>query len=95
MWPDQKVILGGVHTFWRKVGDNAGVHETIEGFDVVWIPLRINSTVWSRFEIKHRSPDVWFFAGAGFSFAVKVPDGLGQCFGDIGSFFLESVPNVV
>lgn len=77
------------------MGNNAGVHKTIEGFNIVWIPLGINSAVGTLFEIKHRRPDVRFLAYAGFSFAVKVPDRFGQCFSHIRPFLLEGVPNVV
>jgi hypothetical protein len=83
------------HTFWREVGNDAGVHEPIEGFNVVWIPLGINPSVGTLFEIEHRSPDVWFFVDAGFSFAVKIPDRFDQCFGNIRPFLLKRVPNVV
>jgi hypothetical protein len=77
------------------VWDNTGIHETVEGLDVVWIPLRIDSSIGTGLQIEHRRPDVRVFANAGFSFAVKVPDGLSQSFGNIRAFFLQCVPNMV
>jgi hypothetical protein len=77
------------------VGNNTRIHETIERFDIVWIPLRIDSRVGTFLQIEHRGPDVRVFTNARLSFTVKVPDGFGQCFGNIRAFILQGVPNEV
>jgi len=75
--------------------NNSGIHETIKRFDIVGIPLRIDSSIGPFLDIEHRSPDIRFLSIASFSFPIKVPDRLGQCFSNIWAFLLEGVPNVV
>lgn len=75
--------------------NNTSVHEPIQRFDIVRIPFGIHSSIGTALEVEDGGFDVGFFAFGYFSFAVEIPDGLGEGFGDIGTFFLKGVPDVV
>ena len=75
--------------------NNAGVHETIKRFHIVRVPLRVDSSAGTCFEVEYRGPDVWVFANTHLSFAVKIPNWFCQNFCDIRTFFLQSVPDKV
>lgn len=80
-----------------RAGDEAGVAEAGEGFHVVGVPFAVDSGggVGARFAVEDGLDRVGFLAGGDFAFAVEVPDGLREGFGDVGVFFLEGVPDVV
>ena len=87
--------FGSFSLLGREGRDDTSVHESAERLHVVWIPLRVHSSVRPFLEVEHGGLNIWFFAFTYFSLAVEVPDGFGQGLGNIWAFFLEGIPDVM
>lgn len=89
--------LSGFDLLRRQMRDDASVHKAVQGFDEVWIPFRIHPSIiiGPLLEVEDRCADVRLFALARLALAVEIPDGLGQCLCDIGTFPLQRVPDMV
>ena len=68
--------------------DDARIHEATETLDVVRVPFAVHTAVLAALEVEDGGLNVGLFADAYFAFAVEVPDGFREGFGDVGTFFL-------
>ncbi len=66
---------------------------TSNDFKVLWpCLLAVDSRVLSCFEVEYAGFDPFFLSYTRLAFAVKVPDGLGEQFGDVRVVLLEIIP---
>lgn len=92
--------LERVDLFRGQGGDDAGVGEAGQAAHVVRIPLAVQALFpvgvgRGRLEVEDAGADVGFLALADLAFAVKVPDGRGEEFGDGRVLLLQDVPDLV
>ena len=87
--------LSSLLLLFTKGWDDTLVGESRERLDIVWVPLGVNAAILTSLEVEDRGLDVWFLTMGHFTLAVKVPDGLGEEFGNVWTLLLESVPDVV
>jgi hypothetical protein len=78
-----------------QLWNNASIHEATKGLHVVWIPLAVNTAIWTLFEVENGGFDVGFFADGNFAFAIEVPDGTCEGFSYVGAGSLQFIPDVV
>lgn len=87
--------LEGLELFWRKWWNNTLARKSLEGLDIVGIPLGIHSWVWSGLEVEDGCANIRLISYTLLTLSIKVPDWLGESLCNVWAFLLEDVPHVV